>query len=82
MKNIKTTLLLVILCHVTLADLPVHCVKHQVVGKWKLLLGSATAQGVGMVPCGHEVPDRPETSYTAGTRDFRENMSLTLTLDG
>jgi Cathepsin C exclusion domain len=33
-------ILLVIMCTGVYADLPVHCLKHQVVGRWKLYIGA------------------------------------------
>lgn len=43
----ECAVLLVLLLGVVHADLPVHCVKHQVVGRWKLYVGAAETNGMG-----------------------------------
>ena len=46
------------------ADIPVHCLKHQVTGNWKFELGRPMAFTEDKKDhlCGHELPDNAETS--------------------
>lgn len=50
-----------------LADLPVHCLRHQVVGDWEFTLGPASRSRSS---CGHRRPDivegQPDLSFVAG----------------
>ncbi|CAD8157027.1 unnamed protein product [Paramecium octaurelia] len=62
------------------ADLPVHCLRHQIVGKWKMEVSDVQLRGMGSVPCGHHVPDTQHSSYKAGWEDFRASDSFELTL--
>jgi cathepsin C len=39
------------------ADLPVHCLKHQVAGDWKMSISEPHLTGPGPVSCGHHIPD-------------------------
>merc|ERR1719162_1579335 len=39
-----------------LADLPVHCLRHQVVGEWEFTLGPLAPKRSS---CGHAKPDNP-----------------------
>merc|ERR1719265_2024581 len=50
-----------------LADLPVHCLRHQVVGEWEFTLG---ALGPKRSSCGHTKPDNP---YRQPHMKFLEN---------
>jgi len=45
-----------LLAAVAVADLPVHCVHREILGKWELMLGEA--DGDSSLTCGHTVPDR------------------------
>jgi len=47
---------LLVLPWVSLADLPVHCVRHQVVGDWEFTIGPASQKRSS---CGHAKPDSP-----------------------
>eukprot|EP00931_Biecheleriopsis_adriatica_P003797 TRINITY_DN105556_c0_g1_i1.p1 TRINITY_DN105556_c0_g1~~TRINITY_DN105556_c0_g1_i1.p1 ORF type:complete len:513 (-),score=103.41 TRINITY_DN105556_c0_g1_i1:18-1556(-) len=38
----------------TLGDLPVHCLRHQIEGRWEFLLGPASSKRSS---CGHQMPD-------------------------
>ena len=40
--------------HVTLADLPVHCLRHQMLGEWVFELGELSEHRTS---CGHNRPD-------------------------
>jgi len=39
------------------ADIPVHCLKHEVVGEWELFLSAPSKE---RTHCGHKTPDREE----------------------
>ena len=50
-------LILVPLAGLVSADLPVHCLHHEIVGSWKFSLGSPSTQRSS---CGHQRPDTQE----------------------
>jgi len=50
-------IVLLTLPHCTLADLPVHCLRHQVVGDWEFILALPRPERSS---CGHHLPDNPE----------------------
>jgi len=50
------------------ADLPVHCVRHQIAGDWEFTLGSL---GPKRSHCGHKSPDNP---YKQPQMSFLEHM--------
>lgn len=51
-----TGLLLAAALQLTYADLPVHCLRHQVAGEWEFTLGPL---GPTRSSCGHQSPDNP-----------------------
>ena len=68
--------MLALLAAVALADLPVHCLRHQVVGEWTFHLSPPSATRSS---CGHKRPDipeqQPELKLDTSTEmkvDFRE----------
>eukprot|EP01015_Nassula_variabilis_P022344 TRINITY_DN409_c0_g1_i6.p1 TRINITY_DN409_c0_g1~~TRINITY_DN409_c0_g1_i6.p1 ORF type:complete len:506 (+),score=107.42 TRINITY_DN409_c0_g1_i6:150-1667(+) len=64
MKKFSTFLLSLLLAVTVLADVPNHCLKHQIVGNWRFYLSSAQAyQSQHEVNCGHDEPDNPATSW-------------------
>lgn len=68
MPNSPTFLLLSLLLttfpYISYADLPIHCLKHQVVGDWKLQISTpAFTTNPSQLSCGHEIPDNPANSY-------------------
>jgi len=44
------------------ADLPIHCIRPQVLGKWTFHLGAPT--GKHRTTCGHSVPDTEQNQPT------------------
>lgn len=74
-------LLVLVLLGLVSADLPVHCLKHQVVGKWKLFVGAPQLNGMGQLACGHQVPDSDKTSYRAGWDDFKSSSNIEIVLN-
>lgn len=53
------------------SDLPVHCLKSQVVGTWKISTAPRFIPRSGQFPsCGHMQPDDPYTSWKAGVGEF------------
>ena len=73
-------MLFLLLVKVALADLPVHCLKHQIVGKWTLMLTSPLIKGSGELACGHDIPDNERTSWHAGFKDFKPTKKIPVTL--
>ncbi len=61
----RTLFLLYLTLQLIRADLPVHCVKHQIAGPWKIEQEKPTLSGLGPLPCGHSVPDDKLTSQRA-----------------
>ncbi len=63
------------------ADIPVHCLHHQVVGEW--VFEKDQPQSYDMKPrhhlCGHALPDNPETSNIE-MRSFVKNTEITVNL--
>lgn len=53
------------------ADLPVHCVRHQVAGEWSFTLGPETEE---RQTCGHRRPDGP---HTQPQRSIMDGLKLT-----
>jgi cathepsin C len=70
MNKVALLVVLVMLLESSRCDLPVHCVKHEVVGKWIFELEAPTLVGHGPLPCGHDVPDDPHTSAKARQNEF------------
>jgi cathepsin C len=81
MRKITCIVLPLLLFYFVSADLPVHCVKHQIVGEWTLQLSKPAVkgnkrtkfinQGHGILTCGHDIPDSEATSYLAGESSFK-----------
>lgn len=63
------------------ADLPVHCLKHQIVGSWDFFLTAAiTTDSSERVTCEHESPDSPLTSFLAMSETFHTDTTISLNL--
>ena len=61
-----------------LADVPNHCLKHDILGNWTLLIGSpVNSSNRHDANCGHHEPDDPKRSWLA----LRENFTHIKTLD-
>jgi len=69
-RSCSLVLSLVCMCS---ADLPVHCVRHQVVGEWDFTLGPLASQRSS---CGHQKPDNPNGQPPL---DFLESQGRTNT---
>jgi cathepsin C len=63
------------------ADIPVHCLKHQVTGEW--IFEKDEPQSWDGHPqhhtCGHALPDNPATSNIE-MRTFKKNSEMTVNL--
>mmetsp|Transcript_36264 Transcript_36264/g.66429 ORF Transcript_36264/g.66429 Transcript_36264/m.66429 type:complete len:513 (+) Transcript_36264:85-1623(+) len=57
------------------ADLPVHCLRHQVVGEWRFSLGALTSERSS---CGHSRPDLEEAQPLQAYLKPTETFMLTL----
>jgi len=75
MKNMLQGLALLSLLGVSHADLPVHCLRHQVAGEWKFFLGQESNKRTS---CGHLRPDteegQPSRSILNGTTTKLVNL--------
>lgn len=59
-------ILLITLLPNTLQDLPVHCLKHEIVGTWTIKTTDLFSVSSGHdMKCGHSEPSTEETSYLA-----------------
>jgi len=61
-------LIIAVALQLVAADLPVHCLRHQVAGEWEFTLGPL---GPKRSSCGHTKPDNP---YMQPHMKFLENM--------
>lgn len=61
--------------HVVHADLPVHCLRHQLVGDWDFFLGPTTPQRSS---CGHERPDDPDRQPAVELSEVVEQKQVRL----
>jgi len=59
----------------TLADLPVHCLRHQVAGEWEFSLGPL---GKKRSSCGHQSPDDENQQPKIALTDLKERKLVTL----
>merc|ERR1719188_2264644 len=61
------------------ADLPVHCLHHEVVGEWRFTLGPLSERRTS---CGHARPDREDLQPVRASLDALGNKSqLMVTLE-
>eukprot|EP01017_Pseudomicrothorax_dubius_P003919 TRINITY_DN1067_c0_g1_i1.p1 TRINITY_DN1067_c0_g1~~TRINITY_DN1067_c0_g1_i1.p1 ORF type:complete len:550 (+),score=154.87 TRINITY_DN1067_c0_g1_i1:109-1758(+) len=59
------------------ADLPVHCLKHQIVGKWSFQVTKPAKLSSGHDNrCGHDEPDNPSTSNMAMKGEFKPHLTF------
>lgn len=72
---LKVTLLALSLLPWAGADLPVHCLRHQIQGKWDFFLGPASAERSS---CGHESPDHEERQPQVSLAEVQEQKRITL----
>jgi hypothetical protein len=68
MKYFKLTelsiFLLMLCCYPVMSDIPVHCVKSQIVGEWMIHATKPTIQNdLYKFTCGHKLPSRENHSY-------------------
>lgn len=65
-----------------IGDLPVHCLKHQIVGNWSFHISSVLKEGDSREQCGHESPDNPKTSNKPNFELIQKKIiALTLNSD-
>jgi len=60
---------------VAAADLPVHCLRHQVVGAWRLHLGALSAERSS---CGHQAPDVESKQPSFATLNTTSSIDMSL----
>lgn len=59
----------------TFADLPVHCLRHQVAGSWHFYLSEPMTT---RSKCGHQSPDRVYSQPEVSAADYPSTVSMTL----
>lgn len=77
MSYLKLVLLYAGLPRVALADLPVHCLRHQIAGEWRFVLG---APKESRSSCGHLRPDVEENQPQRDIVDSDDVTQLMVTL--
>lgn len=70
-------LLLGVTTRVLRADLPVHCLRHQVVGEWRFILGPLSPSRSS---CGHQRPDVEDAQPERNAIVWRETTQLMMVL--
>jgi cathepsin C len=66
MKFTLRVIILLILAAYTLQDLPVHCLKHEIIGTWTLQTTDLYKVSSGHdMKCGHSEPSSENSSYLA-----------------
>ena len=80
-SSILLLLSLSVLLNLGFADLPIHCLKHQVAGDWKLEIDTPV-QNSKQMSCGHETPDNPAKSYLSLRKEFQPTTEFLVSLDG
>ena len=81
MKISLQFLLFISLVSYTFADLPVHCQRSQIIGKWILETTANIQTKDGRVSCGHESPDQASSSYKAYIDSFTVKNSIKVILN-
>merc|ERR1719356_1741552 len=71
---LKVAFLVLSLLPQTGADLPVHCLRHQIQGEWDFFLGPAGAERSS---CGHESPDHEERQPEVSLAEVHEQKRIT-----
>eukprot|EP01017_Pseudomicrothorax_dubius_P006970 TRINITY_DN120_c0_g1_i1.p1 TRINITY_DN120_c0_g1~~TRINITY_DN120_c0_g1_i1.p1 ORF type:complete len:539 (+),score=148.03 TRINITY_DN120_c0_g1_i1:139-1755(+) len=81
-KSVRVTVFFLILgFHAVLGDLPVHCLRSQVMGKWKIKMMASTKVSSGhQMTCGHSEPGDPSSSLRAMKGKFKTDSSFLLHL--
>lgn len=74
---LRNIILLLALSYCVYADLPVHCLRHQVVGLWNVSVTEPAVYERGHYPtCGHKQPDDPKQCWKAGLDIFRPEYNF------
>lgn len=77
MLSMRKLLLVAVHLQYVAADLPVHCVRHQVTGDWVFKLGPMSNKRSA---CGHQHPDVEELQPSRGVVDASQASEMKLTL--
>merc|ERR1719159_273035 len=67
-----TSIIVALFPCVTRADLPVHCLHHEIVGEWRFTLGPLSGRRTS---CGHKRPDTEDEQPVRALLDARGNES-------
>jgi len=74
-------ILLVLICASVRADLPIHCLKEDIIGDWTFELTSIEEKtSLLLNACGHDFPDNPLTSYKAMKDLFVTDQTVSISL--
>jgi len=65
----------ILLATLAAADLPVHCLRHQVAGEWTFYLSESSRS---RTKCGHTSPDAASQQPTVNQQDYPEQLSVRL----
>ena len=65
MKYCFGIIYLIILIKSSLCDIPVHCLKSQIIGKWKIFASKPDViSNLYQFTCGHTMPSHERNAYT------------------
>ena len=90
MKYITGLICLIFLIKSSLCDIPVHCLKSQIQGQWKVYASNPTElSNLYQFTCGHTMPSHERDAYTHTkilpqqifTLNLKHNDEATLSLD-
>lgn len=73
-------LLLTVLSSVR-ADIPVHCLRHQILGLWDIELTEPAIVDKEQAACGHKSPDDPAESWRSGVDKFNPTIRFQVLLN-
>ncbi|KAL4442784.1 hypothetical protein ABPG74_010673 [Tetrahymena malaccensis] len=61
-------------------DLPIQCVKHQIVGQWTIQISKVHSKYNQFLTCGHSIPDSPDQSFQSNQNNFKQNKEYLVDL--
>ncbi|EAS02078.2 papain family cysteine protease (macronuclear) [Tetrahymena thermophila SB210] len=61
-------------------DLPIQCVKHQIVGQWTIQTSKVHSKYNQFLTCGHSIPDSPDQSIQSDQNNFKHTKEYLVDL--
>ncbi|KAL4491489.1 hypothetical protein ABPG72_008145 [Tetrahymena utriculariae] len=61
-------------------DLPIQCVKHQIVGIWTIQTSKGHSKYNQFLTCGHSIPDSPDQSFQSSQNNFTQKKEYLVDL--